>query len=203
MLLVEARILGLNGVLRKHGVLCKPCSSVIEICLVRNPVKADSKLCLYSMDRFNTSGRKAGGDHVSVLSIDSPGDDGLFGLRQMKPIDYVGSTGGGELYFHGFDVEVLNDRELRFWMINHQPAVHGEDGKMTLANAYQHGANSTCEVFDVIRGGEAMQHVMTIANEAINTPNNLAATGDGGFLFTNDHSAKGKHHCPHLISSEN
>lgn len=136
-------------------------------------------------------GRKAGGDHVSVLSIDLPGADGLFGLRQLRPIDYVGSTGTGELSLHGFDVEVVNDGKLRFWMINHQPPVDKENGNRTFLNAYGHGANSTVELFDVIRGEEEMQHVKTIANEAIDTPNNLAATGDGGFLVTNDHSAKG------------
>ena len=195
MLLVQARILGLNGALRK------PCSSIIKIWHLQVFVTADAK-ALYSMDRFNTSGRKSGGDHVSVLRIDSPGGDGLFGLRQMKPVGYVGSTGNGELALHGFDVEVLNDGKLRFWMINHQPPLDEVDDNRTFAHAYRHGANSTIEVFDVIRGGEAMQHVKTIAKEAIDTPNNLAATGDGGLLVTNDHSAKGEPQSSLLMSSD-
>ena len=143
------------------------------------------------MDRFNSSGRKLGGDHVSVLSIDSPGGNGLFSLRQLTPVNYVGGTATEGLSLHGFDVEVIDDRKLRFWMINHRPPTYRDNGGRTTLNAYQHGANSTVELFDVIRGGDEMQHVRTIADGAIDTPNNLAATGNGGILITNDHSAKG------------
>ena len=142
------------------------------------------------MGRFNTSGRKSGGDHVSVLSIDSPGVNGLFSLRQLTPINYVEGT-ATELSLHGFDVEVIDNHRLRFWMINHQPFVDRDYGSRTRPNAYRHGANSTVELFDVVRGGKEMRHVKTIADGVINTPNNLAATGDGGILITNDHSGKG------------
>lgn len=53
------------------------------------------------------------------------------------------------------------------------------------------GPNSTVEVFDVARGAEEMVHVRTIVSEVVATPNKLAATGDGGFVVTNDHSHKG------------
>ena len=155
------------------------------------------------MDRFNTWGRKPGGDHVSVLSIDSPGGDGLFGLRRLIPTNYAGSLGTGELTLHGFDVEIVDDRKLGFWMINHQPPANGDNGSRTFLNAYRHGANSTVEVFDVIRGEEEMQHVKTIAGQAIVTPNNLVAIGNGGILVTNDHSAKGNNQDPLLVSSDN
>ena len=155
------------------------------------------------MDRFNISGRRSGGDHISVLSIDSPGGDGPFGLRRLTPIDYAGSTGTGELTLHGFHVEIVDDYKLRFWMINHQPPADRGDGSKTFLDAHRHGANSTIEVFDVIRGEEGMQHVKTIASQAIVTPNNLAAIGNGGILVTDDHSAKGNHQYRPLVSTDN
>ena len=140
------------------------------------------------MSKLNVSGRRPGGDYVSVLDIDEPGADGLFGLRQLKPSGYTGATGDGSLDLHGFDVEVLDEATLRFWMINHRPPVD-EHGKFL--DAVKLGANSTVEVFDVARGTDEMVHVRTIASEAIATPNKLAATGVGGFVVTNDHSHKG------------
>lgn len=141
------------------------------------------------MSRLNASGRALDGDYVSVLHIDEPGDDGLFGLSQLKPL-------GGEfakkeiLGLHGFDVDVISDSELKLWLINHRAPVDA-DGK--LLDATKLGANSTVEEFEVIRGSNVMRRVKTIANEMIATPNKLAATGDGGFLVVNDHSSKGEY----------
>ncbi|MCJ1469947.1 hypothetical protein MMC07_008592 [Pseudocyphellaria aurata] len=135
---------------------------------------------------LNASGRALDGDYVSVLHIDEPGDDGLFGLSQLKPI-------GGDfakkeiLGLHGFDVDVMSDSKLKLWLINHRAPVD-VDGK--LLDATKLGANSTVEEFEVIRGSNEMRHIKTIANEMIATPNKLAATGDGGFLVVNDHSSK-------------
>lgn len=142
------------------------------------------------MSKLNVSGRRPGGDYVSVLDIDEPGADGLFGVRQLKRRGYVGATGDGSLDLHGFDVEVVDGgSRLRFWMINHRPPV---DGAGRYLDAGKVGANSTVEVFDVERGGEeVMVHVRTIASGVVATLNKLAATGDGGFVVTNDHSHKG------------
>lgn len=78
------------------------------------------------MSKLNVSGRRPGGDYVSVLDIDEPGADGLFGLRQLKLRGYEGATGDGSLDLHGFDVEILDGSTLRFWMINHRPPVDGD-----------------------------------------------------------------------------
>ena len=137
------------------------------------------------MSRLNASGRKPGGDHVAVLQIDEP--DEFLGLRQLKPTGYEGPSGHGTLALHGFDAETLTAPKLRFWMINHQPPV---DETMRLLDATKLGANSTVEVFEVTRGLDEMINIMTFANSIITTPNGLAATGDGGFLISNDHSSK-------------
>ena len=141
------------------------------------------------MNRFNISGRRPGGDYVSVLNIDRPDDVGIY---QLEPIAYLAGSGNRELYLHGFDVEIVNETQLRFWMINHQPPAEEEDNGRTLADAYRLGANSTIEIFDCVRGGIEMHHVQTMADKAVDTPNNLAITGHEGVLVINDHSGKGK-----------
>jgi hypothetical protein len=37
-----------------------------------------------------------------------------------------------------------------------------------------------------------MKHIKTVADPAIYSPNGIAATGDGSFFTSNDHSGKGK-----------
>lgn len=138
------------------------------------------------MLRLNSSRR--GGDHISVLEIDEPGEDGLFGLHILKPVGYKGLTSSAiTLDLHGFDVEALDDTRLRFWIVNHRPPV---DEKNIVLDANKLGANSTIEVFEVTRGSSEMRHINTISNEVIATPNKVAAVGDGGVLLTNDHNIK-------------
>lgn len=63
---------------------------------------------------------KKGLDHFSILNIDEPGTDVLFGLRALEISgDYKGATGGKQLDLHGFDVRSVDDSRLRFWMVNH------------------------------------------------------------------------------------
>ena len=142
----------------------------------------------FSVTKLNVTGRQPGGDYVSVLNVDNPGEDGMFGLYQMKISGYKGAIGDGALDLHGFDVEVVDNTRLKFWMINHRPPV---DVQGNLLDAAKLGSNSTVEVFEVTRGSDEMVHIKTIADESVYTPNKLAATGDGGFIVTNDKSSKG------------
>ncbi|APA08888.1 hypothetical protein SS1G_02703 [Sclerotinia sclerotiorum 1980 UF-70] len=138
-------------------------------------------------NHFNVSQRTLE-DHVSVLKIDEPGADGLYGLHQLEITGgYKGVDNHNSIDVHGFDVEILPDSRRRFWMINHRPPV---DESGNFLDATKLGANSTVEVFDLVPGSKNLEFVKTFANPIINTPNNIAATRDGGFVFTNDHSAK-------------
>jgi len=100
---------------------------------------------------------------------------------------YQSAIEGNDLSVHGIDVEVISKDRLRFFMINHQPFVDSE-GK--LLDATKLGANSTVEVFEHTRGSQNLEHIKTIFSDAVFTPNNIAATGDGGFVVTNDHDSK-------------
>jgi len=94
---------------------------------------------------------------------------------------------------HGFDVEPIGASKsiggikLRFWAVNHRPPV-GLTGE--LLDTAKVGLNSTVEVFEHVRGTDKLQWVRTYANEQIRTPNRVAATGNNGFVMTNDQSTK-------------
>ena len=140
-----------------------------------------------SMDALNDTGLGRE-DRISVLDIDTPGSDGLFNVRQLKPTGgYSGVAGDGVLRLHGFDVEVVDDSTLRFFLVNHRVPVVTKGKPL---DADKVGANSTVEVFEVKRGSDDMKYIKTIFDSNIYTPNNIAAMGDGGFVVTNDHSRK-------------
>jgi len=124
---------------------------------------------------------------VSALNIDKPGDDGLYGLHQLDITgNYKGSSGGKDIDILGLRIERVSSGGLRFWIINNRPAVD-ESGKQL--DPKKVGANSTIEAFDLAKGSSKLRHVKTFHADAILTPNSIEATGDGGFLFTNDHGA--------------
>lgn len=132
---------------------------------------------------FNVSARDQL-DHISVMNIDEPGSDGLYGIRQLK----VGTAYKDNLDLHGFDVRRVGD-QLRFWLINHRPPMNPETGESL--DALKVGANSTIEIFDLDQATETLEHLKTIASLAIVTPNGLAVDADGvGFAVTNDHTTK-------------
>jgi hypothetical protein len=122
---------------------------------------------------------------VSVLNIDHPGEDGRYGLHKLEITgNYHSSTGGKDIDLNGFDVEVLPNSRLRFWMVNNRPPV---DEVGNFLDATKVGANSTIEVFEHKRGSKKLEYIKTIWSEAVPAPNNLAATGNGSVFVTNGH----------------
>lgn len=123
-----------------------------------------------------------------ALDIDSPGDDGLFNLRGIKPVGYVGATGAGDktLDFVGFDAHIVDSSTIHFYMINQRPPV---DADLKYADT-KDGANATIDVFEYKRGADSMQHLRTVHSPEVFSPNNIAAIGDGSFVISNDHSGK-------------
>ncbi|KAJ5101828.1 hypothetical protein NUU61_004050 [Penicillium alfredii] len=123
-------------------------------------------------------------DHISVLNIDHPGPDGLYGLHTLS----VGDEYTDDLDLVGFDVRKVAGG-LRFWLINHRPPVNPTTGEFL--DAWAVGSNATIEVFDLTRGSSTLKYVKTIVSEALVAPNNLAVDDDGvGFMVTNEHGSK-------------
>ena len=136
---------------------------------------------------FNVSARELN-DHVSVLNIDHPGKDGMYGLHKLEITGkYRSSTGGKDIDLNGFDVEVLSKSRLRFWMVNNRPPI---DEAGNFLDAKKVGANATIEVFEHKRGSKKLEFAKTIWNEALIAPNNIAATGNNSIFVTNDHNTR-------------
>jgi hypothetical protein len=122
---------------------------------------------------------------LSVLNIDYPGSDGMYGLHKLDITgNYKSAVGAKDIDLNGFDVEVLPSGRLRFWMVNNRPAV---DESGNFLDAPKVGANATIEVFEHKRGSKKLEFIKTIWSEAVPAPNNVAASGNGSVFVTNDH----------------
>lgn len=136
-----------------------------------------------SANLFNASARTGSG-HVAALAIDTPGSDGLYGVRALE---FTGAVSSVDVL--GFDVEILADGRRRFWMINIRPPIDPVSGEPV--DAAKYGANGTVEVFELSENGRSLEYVKTVADEAaVVSPNSIAALGDGEILITNDHNGK-------------
>ncbi|KAJ5442173.1 hypothetical protein N7445_005180 [Penicillium cf. griseofulvum] len=140
---------------------------------------------------YDIQKRAAGGggiDHITVLDVDHPGADGLYGARALKLRDSEGNI--QELDMHGFDARVIDKGPTAAVLADQPPATAECIDRRTAV-----GANSTVDVYDLkLPHGTELAHVKTIMSPAIISPNNLIVINDnedrGDFLLTNDHSTK-------------
>jgi hypothetical protein len=109
-------------------------------------------------------------------------------MHSIRPRGYEGATGDQTLDLVGFDVDVGEKGALDFWLINHRPPV---DAQRQPLDATKIGSNVSIDVFSYTKGAHEMRHLKTILNPHIHSANNLALTGKGGFMVSNDHSNKG------------
>ncbi|KAF2676882.1 calcium-dependent phosphotriesterase [Lentithecium fluviatile CBS 122367] len=138
-------------------------------------------------DRFNQSGRRPGGGELIALDIDTPGSDGLFNLRAIKPVDYIGAAGDTSFDPIGFDAEIIDAATIHFHIVNERPPV---DYQLNYISAASMGANSTIDTFEHKRGATEMKHLRTIFSPEVYAPNNIAAVGGSAVVIANDHSGR-------------
>jgi len=70
------------------------------------------------------------------------------------------------------------------YAVNHRPPEPAADADKV-------GADSVVEIFKTRIGGSVLDHVRTVRNERVVTPNDLVGRPDGkGFWVSNDHSTK-------------
>lgn len=122
-----------------------------------------------------------------ALDIDSPGPDGLYNMRSIQPVGYLGAAGDTSLDLVGFDAVVVDESTVHFYFVNQRPPV---DAELKYLDASKTGANATIDVFEHKRGAKTMRHLRTVSSPEVFSPNNVAALGDGSFVTSNDHSAK-------------
>ncbi|OBT90342.1 hypothetical protein VE02_03323 [Pseudogymnoascus sp. 03VT05] len=140
-------------------------------------------------DKFNVSGRTTNGRFVA-LNIDSPGSDGNYRAHRLQITgNYLGPAGSKAIDPNGFDVEILPNNRLRFWMTNLRPPVDVVSGE--LVDATNIGANATVESFELVRGENELKWTGTFgANDGVlHSTNKVAADLNGGFVVSIDHSA--------------
>ncbi|RDL37023.1 uncharacterized protein BP5553_04456 [Venustampulla echinocandica] len=123
---------------------------------------------------------------LMALNIDSPGEDSFFGMHSIKPVGYGGATGDGTLDLVGFDVEIVDERTLRFWLINQRPPV---DANKKYLDPKKIGGKRNCgcrKEFDLLIGGGNVAYCAssgtchpTTANKLFFFSNGLTRGADG------------------------
>lgn len=126
------------------------------------------------------------------MDIDKPAGTG-FDYRVLETVDY-----SGELHFVGL-TGVDHKDHVELYLVNNKPSINRKTGE--LLDQTQVGANSTIEMFKVYPKDGKMNHLRTFTSVHIATPNNIAATEDGSFYFTNDHGLNkvGKAHSTSIL----
>jgi arylesterase/paraoxonase len=143
-------------------------------------------LTSFRMNNLNASGRSLT-DQLVVLDARSAGSLASR-IWALTPENFPGVNGDGTLNLHGFDIREDSEHKLHILLINHRPPFDSITGRPLDPASF--GANSTIELFEAAEGAQTMHHVRTYYHDSIQTPNRVAWTSEGGFVFSNDHSAK-------------
>jgi arylesterase / paraoxonase len=98
------------------------------------------------------------------------------------PVDWKG------YHAHGMDVvrSTLPGEEDTAWVyaVNHRPPESAADARKV-------GADSVVEIFKTRIGSDVLEHVRTVRDEHVVTPNDLVGRSDGkGFWVSNDRAMK-------------
>ncbi|KAF4168588.1 hypothetical protein CNMCM6936_001902 [Aspergillus lentulus] len=129
-------------------------------------------------NNFNASGRRKT-DHFSVLNIDYPGEDDLYGVHHLEvtgPYKGINPENENVLDLHGFGVRKLSQSRLQFFVVNHRPPT--SPGELLAENINVVGDNSTIEVFELERGSSKLEFVKTIVDDNLISPNDLTANAE-------------------------
>ncbi|KAL9949017.1 hypothetical protein D7B24_002749 [Verticillium nonalfalfae] len=127
-------------------------------------------------------------DAIVALDLDLPHLDAS-SVRVLKTEGYTGTAGDRLLNlvgFTGFESTEKGEDKITLFAVNNRPPLDLRTGKPNI-NPGQVGANSTIEVFETSAGAASLKHIRTYANDAIATPNRVAALAKDLFYFTNDH----------------
>jgi hypothetical protein len=142
---------------------------------------------MYSLSKFNASGRRPSGTELTAIYIDEPRRDGLFRMHRIQQTMYENAPGDSDLDLAGFDVEIVDLSTIRFWLLNQRPP-YAADG--TMLDASKVGANTTIDVYDYNNREKTMKYVATGQSDALYSPNKIAWMGGNNFVVSNDRSAK-------------
>lgn len=94
----------------------------------------------------------------------------------------------GPFVTHGIDViedpEMPKDKAVYIFAVNHIPSPEYNKNRKTLEH---HKARSIIEVFHYVIGSDTIQHIRSVWDPLITTPNDIVAVSPTSFFVTNDH----------------
>lgn len=125
-------------------------------------------------EKFNAS--FAGNDYIATYNPTT------HNIQRLTFENFSGSKGFSA---HGMDVvpSAEDSTTLYVYLVNHRPSLS--------VNPQAVGLDSVIEVFKTKVGSTSLQHIKTVEDKVIDTPNDVVGAPDGkSFFFTNDHSAK-------------
>lgn len=106
-------------------------------------------------------------------------------FKSTSMTGFPGTAGDGIINFAGFAGVELDDGASEFFITNFRPSVDS-NGEIVVPQAAV-GGNATIEVFRLLLNTDSLQHIRTVADPAIATPNRVAVAEGKGFYITNDH----------------
>ena len=98
---------------------------------------------------------------------------------------FSGTSGDGIINFAGLAGADLDDGAAELFITNFRPSADSK-GEIVPDQAAV-GCNATIEVFRHLPKTDSLQHIRTVADPAIATPNRVAVAESRGFYLTNDH----------------
>lgn len=137
-----------------------------------------------TLDRLSFAHVSTTPDYIAVLDTATVSSKPKIVHMQMKnlPLDWKG------YHAHGMDVvmsTVPGEKDIAWvYAVNHRPPEPA-------AEANKVGADSVVEIFKTKIGSNVLEHVRTVSDKLVVTPNDLVGRPDGkGFWVSNDHSVK-------------
>ncbi|PSS05122.1 hypothetical protein BD289DRAFT_419557 [Coniella lustricola] len=128
---------------------------------------------------YNTTGRSTK-DAIILLDLDT---------LEATPLPVSGFTGtadDGIINLTGFTGLDKEDGSVELYITNFRPSIDWLTGHIATDQAAV-GANSTIEVFKLHHGSKVLEHIRTVADPRIATPNRVAAVEGHGLYISNDH----------------
>lgn len=106
-------------------------------------------------------------------------------FKSTSMSDFPGTAGDGIINFTGFTAVDVEGGAVEFFITNFRPSLDS-GGEFVPVQAVV-GGNATLEVFKLLPNTDILQHVRTIADPAVATPNRVAVAEGQGLYLTNDH----------------
>lgn len=111
------------------------------------------------------------------------------GVQELSTNGYFGAQGDTLIHLNGFTGIRTEDGSIELLLTNFRPSVHAST-RQVLPDQAATGANATIERFRVLSQENKLEHLETFFDQAIATPNRVAAVAGSGFYITNDHGLR-------------